>query len=1529
MHMNSGLEKRGEDTKRALASPPEPPRCFQYQEVQLQPEDGIGHEGLLYKDQKRNLSVPFSDNSRIPRITFGTLGLVIVTGQSLYGVLSNFPQSPSDEDVGNVISTIAVFSSWLYAFVLCLFSQNHQFPNNWGWTLNVHLFILYLVTFSLSVYSLVISIWNFPGQSFYQGVPLLLCALISTDLVYVTGMAEYGPPFIDETNREVTSSQVCSIASSLIFNWSYSVIRTAYKKNSLSEKDLPVLEASDRGRNLMTIFGLHPEKKLVHRIAVANSGSLLVQGLAAFVSAFLFYIPAYFVNRILLLVQDISDGEVDDTTMGKTFSSVFYLALSIVILGIITSQLWYWVRIKGMLDIEIYKKTLSRMDSASTVEKDGTEDKAVGTGGNPKEEPGSTALTGSIINLMSSDSARIAKVSNIWFTLFTIPLEFGTGILFAYQLMGASCFLGLMVLVIALPINHYNAKMYNRAQRNLMLVRDKRIAMLNEVFQGIRQIKFQAWETNWEKRIMKTKNFEIGYLKLIYLSNVLFNFVWKGSPLLVTLVSFWSFTSLQGNPLTAATAFTSIAVFNELRYALNALPELFIQLGQISVSIKRIEEYLNEEEITQPPLNSIVPRVYQKDLSRPTHCLKALFSRILISSSRKNALTLISGATGAGKSLMLLGLLGEATLTKGKVNSPISSILRNIQNESSGQSFSPENWILESSVAYAAQTPWLQNASIHDNILFGLPFSEKRYNDTVKACALVKDLLYLEDGDMTEIGEKGITLSGGQKARVALARAVYSRAKSVYMDDVLSAVDAHTAKHLYENCLIGPLMKNRTRILVTHHINLCLNGSAYLVHIDNGRADVFESPEELRRSGDLYNIIKSEEQEKNIQDDEEQTVEEIVSPDSSVASPSNENDTSKTINNPPRVLVEQETRAVGHVKIRHYIKYLKMVGSSWFWIVYASIVLGCRALEVYAVWWVKLWSQAYAKEKHPEPTLMMVSPSNTLIPEFELLPEKPSDDNVDMYLSTYMILTAVTVICITIRYGFLYLGTMQASKSLYAELLHCVFRTPLRFFDTTPVGRILNRSSKDFETLDSELPIDLANFTIQATFVISTLLVVSLALPWFSIPMLITSAVTCFIGSRYMPATRELRRMVSVERSPLFTHFTETIVGVTTIRAFGATRQFMSEMLIRVDNCLRPTFHRVAASRWLSVRFYITGAVINLFTAITILLSMKYIDASTAGFCLAMVLEYADQMYILVLRYTSVELSMNSVERIIEFIEIDQEAPAITDIRPPIEWPSKGEIQVDNLEIRYAPELEAVIKDISFSIKPKEKIGLSTLAQSFFRFVEASKGRIVIDGIDIKSIGTEDLRNPTLFFGTIRSNLDLFKQFDDQAILTALKRVHLLPPEEDLEENAFSETASNNVNVFWNLSTPVSEGGKNFSQGQRQLLCLARALLKRTKIVFMDEATASVDFNTDKAIQKAISTNFADCTIVCIAHRLHTVIEYDRILVLDQGNVIEFASPLDLISNPNSMFYKMCHDSGEFDGLVSLVKTKAQLVGIS
>jgi ABC-type multidrug transport system fused ATPase/permease subunit len=392
-------------------------------------------------------------------------------------------------------------------------------------------------------------------------------------------------------------------------------------------------------------------------------------------------------------------------------------------------------------------------------------------------------------------------------------------------------------------------------------------------------------------------------------------------------------------------------------------------------------------------------------------------------------------------------------------------------------------------------------------------------------------------------------------------------------------------------------------------------------------------------------------------------------------------------------------------------------------------------------------------------------------------------------------------------------------------------------------------------------------------------------------------------------------------------------------------------MLNYIDINARPYYYSWLANRWVSVRFAATGAIINFLTGIVILLSVDRMNASLAGFCLSFVLLFTDQMFWGIRRYTSLEMSFNAVERVVEFMEMDQEAPDVTELRPPPDWPVKGGIEVNDLEIKYAADLDPVLRGISFSVSPREKIGVvgrtgsgkSTLALSFFRFVEASRGSIVIDGIDIKDLGTEDLRSnltiipqdPTLFSGTLRSNMDPFDNFEDEDIFTALRRVHLLSNEDEASPAHTLATTSDstleevNANVFKDLDTPVTEGGKNFSQGQRQLLCLARALLKRSRIVLMDEATASVDFETDKAIQKTISTEFADCTILCIAHRLHTVIEYDRILVLDQGKILEFDNPLSLLNNTESSFYKMCKNSGEFDSLVTLAKAKHELLDVS
>lgn len=1017
--------------------------------------------------------------------------------------------------------------------------------------------------------------------------------------------------------------------------------------------------------------------------------------------------------------------------------------------------------------------------------------------------------------------------------------------------------------------------------------------------------------------------------------------LYNSAPILVTLVSFYVFTKVQGNELTAPIAFTVISIFSELRFALNVIPEIMIQSIQAYSSIKRIQKFLDEDEI-----ESAVPQdPHQKvDLSfdKATIGWKASNTSTLDDNNStedsfilkeitakfpNDELSLISGATGAGKTLMLLGLLGEAVLLDGKVACPRVPLADTIESEigSATADMDPEDWILDRALAYVSQTPWLQNASIRNNILFGLPYIESRYKETLTACALDKDMSILEDGDRTEIGEKGITLSGGQKARVALARAVYSRAKNVLMDDVLSAVDAHTAKHLYEQCLMGPLMKRRTRILVTHHVRLCLKGCGLLVHITGGRASHVGSPAELRESGLLAQIIEEEDQQAEQEVVEEQAQEQAKP---LVADQDEDEETAA------RTLIEEEGRASGAVKFRLYKVYFGMVGKTFFWIIMCMIVFGSRAIEIGESWWVKTWAEAYDRYPIDDVSNSTLASLNAALnprsyafgsyllsgaSESMSIAEKPihsspSDGQLHLnyYLGVYCLITMSNVIAGSLRYGYLYWGALRANKSLYADLLHRVFRAPLRFFDTTPMGRILNRFSKDFEAVDSKIPTDFMVFWINWLAIISAAVTVCCVLPAFILPMVVVTVVNVLIGIDYVSSSRELKRLDSVTRSPLFSVFTETIAGVATIRAFGATQQFLRTMMECIDANARPFFYTWSVTRWVSVRYSMSSAAINFAACAFTLWNLGKLDVALAGFGLSFVLMFTDSMFWGIRQYTSLEMSFNAIERIVEFMEIDQEAPAITSIRPPPHWPTQGAIEVKDLEVRYAADLDPVLRDLSFTVKPREKIGIvgrtgsgkSTLALSFFRFVEASAGSIVIDGIDIKDLGTQDLRSnltiipqdPTLFSGTLRSNMDPFDQFDDASIYAAFRRVHLLPSEEDDQQpsaaNSVQEDNSSiqevNANVFKDLSTMVSEGGKNFSQGQRQLLCLGRALLKRTGIVLMDEATASVDFETDKAIQKTISTEFSDSTILCIAHRLHTVIEYDRILVLDQGRIDEF-----------------------------------------
>ncbi|CAG8523564.1 1809_t:CDS:10, partial [Dentiscutata erythropus] len=793
--------------------------------------------------------------------------------------------------------------------------------------------------------------------------------------------------------------------------------------------------------------------------------------------------------------------------------------------------------------------------------------------------------------------------------------------------------------------------------------------------------------------------------------------------------------------------------------------------------------------------------------------------------------------------------------------------------------------------------------------------------------------------------------------------AVYSRAKHIYIDDVFSAVDVHTAWQLMNKCLLGPIMMGRTRILVTNHISLCLAGATYLVAVDNGKIVTSGVISELRNSGKLASIS-----DKNVT---EQLISSSANFDHSTDSSTiydvtlvenitqvDDSQQTKKVSK-PRVLIKEEARPTGVVKFKIYRSYFRANGNILYWFIASVIFIGARGIQIMENWWLQVWSNASNNNATVPSIFNLVQQDNSVIIH--------KSYSVDYYLNIYVLIASLSIILCVSRFVWLFYGSLRASNKLYQILLHQVIRAPLRFFDTTPVGRILNRFSKDFETVDSTLAGELAwflinvnkfrlsyfvnstynsdyngtvqNFNAFVLMTLSTMAVITVITKEFLVAAIFFGIIYTIVGTLYAKASRELKRMGSVSRSPLYSHFTETLIGITTIRAFGESKRFMQDMLLKIDNNSRPFFYMRLINRWLSFRFNITSSFASFLAGFFILWNIDQIDAGLAGLSLSFAMHFTKQIMWTVRKYTSLEMSLNAVERISEFSEIPQEAPAIIEPRPPACWPHNGAIAVQDLEVKYAPDLEPVLHRISFNVESQEKIGLvgrtgsgkSTIALALFRFVEPSFGRVLIDEIDISSIGVEDLRSritiipqdPILFTGTIRSNLDAFSQYEDSEILESLRRVHLIPSSEDVETISFPE---NYNNLFKNLNTPVSEGGKNLSQGQRQLLCLARALLRSSKIILMDEATASIDFAMDEKIQKMIRTEFADCTVLCIAHRLHTVIDYDKILVIDRGNVVEFDSPYNLITDNSSLFYRMCQNSGEFDLLMSLASKQGRKI---
>ncbi|KAF2715080.1 P-loop containing nucleoside triphosphate hydrolase protein [Pleomassaria siparia CBS 279.74] len=1570
------------------------------------------------------------------------------------------------------IAGLANTSVWAYIATLAslrlLFSSTSRwsFPHLWDHTAFLYgfqwVFIL-LVFRSALIHPRSRLAQNFTIVDFSLKSLLLIIALASRKGNKAVEL-EY------EGDIEPSKEPLASLFSLATFGWVDAIVWKGYKK-SYELADVWNLPPNDKAGFVIANYRqVKKTSKMAFHLLKHFKRGLIIQSSWAVLSGFLTFAPTLLLKAILEYVE-----APDLTPQNAAWFYVILLFVSGCLSALSEGQaLWIGrkicIRLRAVIIGEIYAKALKRRVASGALDKILGEErkkkpqdegrpkilKRIMTFGRKKkkateaskqeEDPpkpdDSQVTTGAIINLMAVDAFKVSEVcAYLHFLWANTPVQVTVAVFLLYQLLGYSSIAGISMMIVLLPINLWVAKQFGVIQKLVLAATDARIHTTNEVLSNIRIIKFFAWEQRFIGLVNEKRYTELKYLRRRYILWAFAATVWSGSPVLITFLSFLVYTKVEHKALIPSVAFTALSLFQILRIPLDQLADMVAHVQEAKVSVDRIEEYLEEPETDKysqlittkkdedgHPVIGFKSGTFSwggKDMNDKASA-DAFKLMDLDIKFKSRALNVVVGPTGSGKTSLLMALLGEMTKLKGDVYLPGGCSREDLKPD-------PDTGLTES-VAYCAQQAWLVNGTIKDNITFSSPWDSKRYKDVLVACSLQRDLEILDAGDGTLVGEKGVTLSGGQKQRISLARALYSKARHVLLDDVLSAVDSHTAKWIFDQALMGPLMYNRTCILVTHNVALCLPQTEFAVVLENGRVTAQGTANEIIDSGKINEDLSKSRPESRGTTRVPSRVPSDVGGEEAEGEASHGNGAangkangSTAVKKNPASNTNEETKAEGGVKIAIILMYLKAMGPWYYWIGAALSFFAQQIASVATNVWIRTWANAYAEEgvqlagihsRSPvthSPTLSGMGSclkSGTCswnLPFFVQPEEKQysygitqtsfttSDSGVDSgyFLGVYAILGLIFMAITFLREGFLFGGSLAASRRVHERLIQAVTHAKFRFFDQTPLGQLMNRFSKDIEAVDQEVaPVAIGVIHCLAS-IITIVILISIITPGFLIAGFFITILYTLIGRFYLGSSRDLKRLESIHRSPLYQQFGETLSGMTTIRAYGDERRFVRENLAKINTQHRPFIYLWAANRWLAFRVDVVGALVSFFAGVFVVRSVGSIDAGAAGLAMTYAVTFTENVLWFVRLYSANEQNMNSVERVKEYLDVDQEAASIVpENRPPSNWPSKGAVEFINYSTRYRTDFDLVLKNVTFRILSGEKIGIvgrtgagkSSLALALFRALEAETGKILVDDIDIGSIGLQDLRenivmvpqDPTLFTGTIRSNLDPFSLFTDEEIYTVLREVHLIssvststtragtpeapgtpqaieipnstaaPAVPDLgvsfsaattnpgsilanvehihEDNGLARVTSHveeteessalqadNKNPFQNLSSPVSESGSNLSQGQRQLLCLARALLKAPKVLLMDEATASIDYATDSKIQETIRE--IKKTIITIAHRLQTIIDYDKVLVLDQGSVVEFGDPWDLIRKKDGSFRSMCETTGELESL--------------
>ena len=957
---------------------------------------------------------------------------------------------------------------------------------------------------------------------------------------------------------------------------------------------------------------------------------------------------------------------------------------------------------------------------------------------------------GEIVNLMSVDAQRFMDLMTYIHMIWSAPFQILLSVIFLYFAIKYAVFAGLVVMFLLIPIHLVIGSINRKLQKRQMELKDKRIKTITEILNGIKVIKLYAWEDPSRDEVLSIRNEEMKMLQYSAILGSVDAFIWMTSPLMVSLASFATYV-LSGNPLTPESAFVALALFNILRFPISMLPFLVSLLVECSVSVTRMNKFLNLEDLDPQSVkwkrNPAVLGEAAIQLSNANFSWQKQSTPILQNISIRvdpSSLLSVIGQVGSGKSSFLMALLGEMEKQKGEAR-------------------------VQGTVAYVPQIAWMQNASLKDNILFGAPEQPDRYQDVLRACALETDIQILPTGDQTEIGEKGINLSGGQKQRVSLARAVYQDCDVYFLDDTLSAVDAHVGQHIYEE-VIGPngLLKNKTRIFVTHNLNYVSESDSIAMFQDGRIVEQGNYAAVMRDNGGIAQLINNFVHHDNgvdaaTENDEVDEIETLKSPEGVVkelGGVDKKDDTEKAKSEKGGNLIDEEKADSGRVNMSVVFAYVKSVGLVLSVLILLALILTYAASGGTSIW-LAYWSNQYTQGANGTNATNVTS----------------TDPEVGLYLGVYGGLGIVQGLFTFVSSFLFAFGAIFASRHLHKIILLNILRCPMSFFDTTPIGRIMNRFSKDIYYIDETIPSSIREFLWTFFTVVITIIIISYATPLFLtvvIPLLIFYL--C-VQRFYVASSRQLKRIESITRSPIYAHFQESLTGVCTIRGYKRQNDFILENERRVDHNQEVYYPSICANRWLAIRLEFAGHFVVFFAALFAVISrqLHITNAGLIGLSISYALNITLILNWLVRMTSELEANIVSVERVKEYAELKTEASAVTEnINLPANWPQQGVVQFNQYSVRYRPDLDVVIDKLDLEVKGSQKLavvgrtgaGKSSLTLALFRILEAAEGNIMIDGVNIADVGLSDLRSrltiipqdPVLFSGTIRSNLDPFSK---------------------------------------------------------------------------------------------------------------------------------------------------------------------------